>query len=89
VSGNTIITVALVIAALLLAVMLFVAGAMWRGRVTSERPGRRSCDAVRQLLLPRALSLPRCYSRRPPHSSAQSSYAFLEGKMIYFRRTWI
>ena len=34
-SHNTIITITLVIAALLLAVLLFVAGAMWRGRVTS------------------------------------------------------
>lgn len=38
---NTVITVALVIASLFLAIALFIAGAVWRGRVTS---GNANCS---------------------------------------------
>jgi hypothetical protein len=41
VARNTVITVALVIASLFLAIALFIAGAVWRGRVTS---GNANCS---------------------------------------------
>ena len=49
-SRNIVITVALVVAALLLAVVLFVAGAMWRGRITSGTLFDISCAGVRDVL---------------------------------------
>lgn len=43
---NTVITVLLVIASLLLAIALFIAGAMWRGKVTSGQASRDGFSSI-------------------------------------------